>query len=127
MQDGPEPGIILVADRMQHQSFARIEANPQTPFLPANLVALDDEAWASRLHDFQRLHILPEIGAITRRIVAVLHRDVDLAIIVDAQNLCPVQIDDGTKSLDGVGIAVVILLVPVPAESMREPPALFIR
>ena len=111
---------------MQHQSFARIEAHPETPLLPANLVAFDDETRTGRLHDFQRLYIVTESGAIARGIIAVLHRDVSPAIIIDAQNFRPIQVDHGTKSLDGMGVAVVILLIPVPAERVREPPAFLI-
>ena len=112
---------------MQNQSLARIEADAEAPFLPANLVALDDEARAGRLHDLQRLDVVAESGAIACRVVAVLHRDVGLAIIVDAQNLGPVEIDHGAKPLDRMGIAVVVLLAPVPAEGVREPPALLVR
>ena len=96
MQHGPQSTVILVADRMQHQAFARIEADAKPPLLPANLVAFDDEARAGRLHDLQWLHVVAEGGSIARRIIAVLHRHVGHAIVVDAQNFRPVQVDHGT-------------------------------
>ena len=106
---------------MQHQPLARIEADAKAPLLPAHLVALDGEARAVRLHDLQRLYVVAESAAVAGRVVAVLHRDVGLAIIVDAQNLGPVEIDHGAKPLDRMGVAVVVLLAAIPAERMREP------
>ena len=112
---------------MQHQPLAGIEADAEAPFLPAHLVALDDEARAGRLDDFQRFHVIAEDAAIASGIVAVEHRHVGHAIVVNTQNLGAIEIDHGAQSLDGMGIAVVVLLAAVPTESVRQPPALLVR
>ena len=39
VNDRAQPAVVLVADRVQHQSFARVEAQPETPLLPAHLPA----------------------------------------------------------------------------------------
>src|SRR4029079_11705167 len=75
---------------------------------------------------FQRFYIVAESGTKACGIIAILHGDVSSAIIIDSQNFRPIQVDHGTKSLDGVCVAVVMLLIPVPAERVREPPAFLI-
>jgi hypothetical protein len=93
MQHRPQPAAILVADGMQHQAFARVEAHPQAPLLPVHLVALDSETRALRLDNLQRPHVVAEDSATAGGIVAALHRHVGRAVVVDAQDFRPVEID----------------------------------
>ena len=60
MEHRPQPAVILVADRMEDQSLARVEADAEAPFLPAHFITLDREARTVRLHDLERLHVVPE-------------------------------------------------------------------
>ena len=103
--------------------FARVEADPEPPLLPAHLVALDREARAVRLDDLQRLDVVAEDGAIAGGVVAALPRQVGRAVIVDAQHLGAVEVDHGAQALDRMGVGIVVLLGAVPAERMAEPPA----
>ncbi len=57
VHDGAQTALVLIADVVEDQAFADIEADAQAPFLPAHLVALDGEAWAFRLGYLQGLHV----------------------------------------------------------------------
>src|SRR5215210_2559206 len=55
VEDGPHAPSILVADRVEDETFARGEAYSEAPLLPADLVPVYLEAWAVGLGDLQRL------------------------------------------------------------------------
>ena len=44
MQHRPDPVAVVVVDGVQHQTFVRIEPDPERPALPAHVVAVDVEA-----------------------------------------------------------------------------------
>src|SRR5262245_49337193 len=55
VHDRPQAAGILITDGMKREPFADVEAEPQLPFLPAELIALQREARALRLGDCERL------------------------------------------------------------------------
>ena len=44
VDDRAQPAVVGVADGVQHQALARVEAEPEAPVLPAHLPAVDLEA-----------------------------------------------------------------------------------
>src|SRR5205823_11606046 len=44
IQNLPLPDAVAIADRVQHQPFARVETDPETPLLPLDLVTLNLKA-----------------------------------------------------------------------------------
>ena len=63
IQDRPLAALVEVADGVQDQAFARREADPEAPLLPADLVSVDREARPLRLVDLDGL----QVGARRRR------------------------------------------------------------
>ena len=98
--------LVVVGDLMQHEAFARGEADPQPPLLPAQLVARQREARPLRLGDLDRLEVRPPAS---RRGVVVgrLGGDADDAVILDLEHLARVEIDDADEVVDRVRVRVV--------------------
>ena len=53
VHDGAEAAFILIADHVQDQAFADMEADAHLPLLPAHQISFDAEARAFRLGDLQ--------------------------------------------------------------------------
>ena len=75
MQNGALHSLVVVADGVKHQAFARCETDPELPFLPLNLVAVDGEAGALRLHDVDGLQIRSRAGKVLARPIGGLGRE----------------------------------------------------
>jgi len=56
--DRPDPAAVGVSDLVQDQAFPVVEADPQGPFLPAQLVPVQLERDPFRLGDVQRAHVV---------------------------------------------------------------------
>ncbi len=99
--------LVLIAEMVQRQSLAGIEANDKTPLLPLYLVAVHREAGAFRLIDLQRLDVLAEVCDAVRGVIALLGWQRPMAIFLDADHLHGIEIDDGAQALNWLGIAIV--------------------
>ena len=52
---GRRRALVLIADHVQDQAVADMEAHTKLPFLPAHEIAFDSEARPFGLGDFKRL------------------------------------------------------------------------
>src|SRR5262245_51715228 len=124
MEDRPLPFFVLIADRVQHQTLARRETDPELPFLPADFIAVHTEAWAVALHDVERLEVIALAINVLAGPVAGLRRQRHDPVIFHANHLHFVQIDDGDYAVQRPGVAIVLGLRPHEAKGAQEPPAL---
>ena len=60
--------LVLVADHVEDQPFADMEADADLPLLPAHQMALDREARPFRLGDFKRLQVGAQCVAASMRL-----------------------------------------------------------
>ena len=117
----PDPALVLVSDRVQDEALPRGEAQTEPPALPANLPAADVEARPLGLDDLERLEIISQrtnavggVGARTRR-----QRH-------DPQVLHPhyrhvIQVHDGMKAVDRLGVRVVIRPLTIEQQRPHDP------
>ena len=122
VDDRAAPPLVEVSDLVQHQPFARREADPERPFLPAHGVAVDGEAPPVGLGDLDRAQVVPEpvegrdvvrVGGQQRRgVVSRLRRQRDDALgavgaVVGHLDDGPgVKVHDHDEALDRPGVAV---------------------
>ncbi len=94
VQDRSHATVFLVADAMEDQSLACVEADAEAPALPANLVSVDLEARTFGLGDLDR----PQVGPQVR-----LKRGAELAVpggerhglpVLEVDELHRVDVDD---------------------------------
>ena len=106
---------------MQHQAFARREADPKAPFLPVDLPAVDLEARALRLLDMQRLDVGARVLDFMRAVIALLARDRhDRIGVREVDDLAADQVDDGDHALDRMGVAVILKVLAEKADSAHD-------
>ncbi len=104
---------VAVAQVVQHEPLAVGEPDAERPVLPADLVSVDREAGAVRLHDVERRDLAvgtPGAGGVD----AGLARHRDDPVVLDADDLERVQVEDRDEPGDGPGVAVVLGELAVP-------------
>ncbi len=102
-----------------------VEADPQRPLLPAQLVAVERERDALGLGDLERLDVLAQaqVGHQVRHVLAHRPRLVDAVRVLDLQQLHAVEIDDEVQAGDGVGVRARAGLAAVPDVGPADAPA----
>src|SRR5215203_4776781 len=75
MQDGPPATIVLPADGVQDEAFARREADTELPLLPAHERTVNGEARSLRLADLERLEIRSQRPHVIQAVAGVPGRD----------------------------------------------------
>ena len=103
---------VVVAQVMQHQPLARIEADAEAPALPVHAPAIDGEADAFGLGDPDRFDVVAELADILALIVPHGLRHRHDPGIVDAHDLLLVQIDQRRKPFDRMRIGIVVRFFP---------------
>ena len=100
MDDGADPTAVGVAELVQHEAFAGVEADPERPALPLDGRAVDVEAGPVRLGDGERPQAranrapgaFPEVGQAGRDRVA--------AVVGEVEDAPLDQVDVGDDALD---------------------------
>ena len=100
VQDRAPLAAVVVGELVQDEALAHRPAGAERPALPADQVALDREAGALRLHDLDRPHALALGPGHARAVLARLGRDRHDAVVVDADDLAPVEVDERDDPLD---------------------------
>src|SRR6516165_2282618 len=100
---------MSVADGVQHQALAAVEADAEIPVLPGHQVARYTIPGAGRLYYIERRGRCPELGPQVRievqrcpwdrNIVAVRRK-----MVIDAQYLQRAEVDQRVQPLDRVGV-----------------------
>ncbi len=111
--DRAQPVAVVIADVMEDQPLADIEADAKLPLLPAYQMAFDSEARALGLPHLERLEVGPQSLRETDR--AGIGRQGNDPEVVHAQHPAPPQIDDRMQVGDRAGIRVVAGFVGHPA------------
>ena len=119
---GRSAAAVLVADAVQDEPLARREADVQLPALPAHHAAVDREAGPLGLDDLERGDVVAQRRAGGGVEVAALRRDRHDAVVVDAQHLERVQVDERDHAVDRVGPLVVARLRLHERHAPGEPP-----
>ena len=132
VRDGPRPRAVALVEGelVQRQRLARVEADAQPPRAPAQRVAVQCEARALGLRDLDRPQIVAVGAPAAVAVVAGLLRDGHRAVVVDADDLHAVQVDDREEPSDRARIAVVAREIaaqpregtPDAAAGLLEPP-----
>ncbi len=117
--------LVRIADGVEDEPLARIEADPKTPLLPAHFVTAHGKAGPLRLVDLERLDVLSHRADLVRRVLTGSGRDGDDAMILDALDLHGEQIDDGDDVLDRVCVSIAVRTAPHPGEGPQQAPATF--
>ena len=123
VDDRAQPAVVGVTDGVQHQALARVEAEPETPVLPAHLPAVDLEADPVRLRDLDGLQAAAR-GGDAGRVVAGAGRQRHHAEVFHPDHRHVVDIDDRVQPVDRLGVRVVARAGPVEAEGPDQAPAL---
>lgn len=92
---------------MDGETFARVEADDETPLLPSDVMTLQDKAGAFGLGNMQGFDIEAERGDTIGGIVARLGRQRPLTVFFNTNYLHRVEVNDGANAFDRAGIAVV--------------------
>src|SRR5271165_1534065 len=132
VEDRPERATVLVPEQVQDQPFARGEADPESPLLPAHLVPVHGEAGAFRLGDAEWFHVLAgavgevrDVGGVADRlgrVVAAGRRQRDHAVVLDVHDLHPVQVEPDNQAFHRAGVPVVVgIPLPHPGQGPEEP------
>ena len=117
---------VLVADAPEHQAFERVHAHPHRPLLPADQVALHLEARALRLGDLQRFEVAPERPVVLGVVAARLGRERHDAEVDDLEHLATPHVDVGHETLEGAGVAVVLLRLAQIGQAARDATVLLV-
>ena len=107
---------------MQGQSLTGVEADPDPPLLPRDLMAGDGEARPVGLGDLDRSEIVARRAGVLRGVVARLGRERGDAGVLELDELHRVQIDDRDQPLDRTRVAVVARLRAHPGQRPAQPP-----
>ena len=119
--DRPHPAAVLVADLVQDETLALVEADAQTPLLPAHLPAVDLEARALGLDDLERTQVVAQRTHCVGGVVPGRPRDGHLAVILDPDHLHRLQVDDRMETPDGMRVGIVVAVMADPHGSPGEP------
>ena len=117
---------VAIADLVQHEAFARGEADAERPVLPLDLPAIDREARAILLHDIERLERrCAYSGSSLAIVVRACFRDRnDVGLIDELDHLVLDQVDERDHAFDRVRIAVVLGIGAPVGHGTDEPTAL---
>ena len=115
------PAAVGVGERVEREAFPGIEPNDEVPFLPAHAIALHREARSFGLHDFKRFRGGAKICDAIGRVVGLLRWQRPVPVLLDAEHLHGVEIDDGAQALDRLGVAVVGRVGAEETKGTRQP------
>src|SRR5580693_435302 len=115
------------AQFVQHEPFARGEADAEPPAAPLDSPAIDSETRTLRLDDFDGLEIRSPTLLETRCEIAFVAWHRNDAEIVDPQHLAAINVDKGAQPLDGVSILIVVRVVAYPRDRLDQAAADLIR
>ena len=121
MQDRALLVALSVGELVQDEAFPHRPAGAERPALPADQVAVDREAGALRLHDLDRAHVGALRPGQAGAILADLGRDGHDAVVVDADDLAPVQVDERDDALDRPSVRIALGRWPHPDEPAADP------
>ncbi len=121
VEDGAFAAVVVVAEVVQRQSLAGVEADDEAPLLPGDLIAVDLEARSLGLDDLQRLDVLARCGNPVGGVVRLARWDRPAAVLLDADDVHGVEVHDGPQSLDRADVAVVGRVGAEEAERPGEP------
>ncbi len=107
VEDGPLFALIGVANVVEGEAFAGVEADDDIPLLPGDTVAVHGEAGAFGLGDDERLDVGALVWNSVGGVVARLRWERPLAVFLDANHFHQIEIDNGADAFDGAGVAVV--------------------
>ena len=122
--DRPDPAAVGVSDLVQDQAFPVVEADPQGPFLPAQLVAVQLERDPFRLGDVQRAHVVAGVvaGDEARHVLAHHLRGIDRAGVADVEQFHPVEVEHRMQAVDGMRVWIGAWGRPAPDVHPAHPP-----
>ena len=109
-----------VGDVVQRQPLAGVEADHHRPVVPVDPPPRHREGDAVRLGDVDRLEVVARGLVRVGRVVAVRLRHRDDAVIVDAQDLHLLDVDDCVDAFDRVGVEVVFGMRADPGEGVAD-------
>ena len=123
--DRPYSPGVLVADRVQHESLAVVEADPHRPLLPAKLVAVQRERRTVRLGDRQRRDVGAQCLARhqLRRVLTHRLRRVLGQLVLELEQLHRVEVDDRMQAGKCVRVRVTVRRAAVPDIGPPDSPA----
>ena len=126
--------MVLVANQVQDQPLARGEADPELPFLPAHLVAVDGEAGAFRLGDLHRLQILPGTVREMRRVrgvadpfggvVTAARRERHHPVVLDIHHFHTIEVEADDQAFHRAGVSVIVAVALAHPGQRPDEPAL---
>src|SRR5262245_62244092 len=131
MYDGPANAIHGMADLMQDQPLAVVEAYANVKAHPFDVTAIDREAWPLGLDDIERLaawrEAVPEPGVIL--VVGLRHRQriAPREVVINAQDGHGIDVNDRVEDLDGVSVVVAVLARAQPCKRMGDAAAFLAR
>ena len=123
MRDRPYTSTVLVADLVQHQPLAVVEADPHPPPLPAKLVAFERERRAVGLADLERPQIVAESQTRNQLRPVLAHhlRQPRVIDVLQLEQLHAVDVDDRPQAPDVVRIRIRLLAAAHPHVTPRDP------
>jgi hypothetical protein len=98
-----DDGSVEIAQLVEDQTFAGVEADAEPPVLPAHLLPVDLETGAFRLGDLEGLESVTVGSVIPGGEVAVLVRDRERAVVVEPDDVPGDDVHQGQQALDRVG------------------------
>ena len=132
MRDRAHVAAVLVADQVQDEALAVVEAEPHRPVLPAQLVAIQRERGAIRLADLERLDVVAQLqaGDELRRVLAHHRRRRGVGgmpIVLELEQLHRVEVDDRVQARERVGVWIAVGRGAMPDVGPADPPVRVLR
>ena len=112
---------VVVLHGVENEALVRVERHAERPARPADVVAVDDEARALRLHDLQRFEVgahRPDVGGQVRPRVGGHGDDAE---VDDLEHLARALVEERDHTFDRLGVAVVGVLVPQVRDAPGDP------
>src|SRR5882724_6663694 len=107
IEDGTVSALIGISDIMYGQALTSVESDHQTPVLPLKAPPVQSEAWPVRLSDFERLDVRSMILNSVARVIAWLRRQRPFSILLHANDLHRVEVNNGPDAFDGPSVSVI--------------------
>ena len=122
MQDRAHAAAVLVADVVQHEALAAVEADPQPPLLPVDRGAVDDEARAVGLGDADLAHVVAQRPEAIGAELAVPGGQRDRVAVLEVDELAGGDVDQAEDPVQRAGVGVAARVRPRVGEDPGQAP-----